>query len=72
MSVLPGGTTSRVRMEFRGRGMAPARDGESGSPLDDSLGTLGSLRDVEADQVPEGRLVDALVPRGEEGRGTLR
>ena len=34
--------------------------------------TIGSLRDVEADQVPEGRLVDALVPRGEEGRGTLR
>ena len=26
----------------------------------------------EADQVPEGRLVDALVPRGDEGRGTLR
>jgi hypothetical protein len=35
-------------------------------------GPTGSLRDVEADQVPEGRLVDALVPRGEEGRGTLR
>jgi hypothetical protein len=34
--------------------------------------TIGSLRDVEADQVPEGRLVDALVPRGDEGRGTLR
>ena len=55
-------------MEFRGRGMPPARDGES----DGSPGSTGSLRDVEADQVPEGRLVDALVPRGEEGRGTLR
>jgi hypothetical protein len=53
-----------VRKEFRGRGMTPARDG--GSSTDDPL------RDVEADQVPEGRLVDALVPRGEEGRGTLR
>jgi hypothetical protein len=28
---LPGGTTSRVRKEFRGRGMVPARDGEPGS-----------------------------------------
>ena len=55
-------------MEFRGRGMAPARDGEH----EWSPGPPCSLRDVEADQVPEGRLVDALVPRGEEGRGTLR
>ena len=57
-------------MEFRGRGMTPARDGGLLQVRSRTGGN--SLRDVEADQVPEGRLVDALVPRGDEGRGTLR
>ena len=32
----------------------------------------GLFSDNESDQVPEGRSVDALALRGDEGRGTLR
>jgi hypothetical protein len=47
-------------------GLAPARDATAGVPP--WRGQSGR----EAEQVKEGRLVDALAPRGDEGRGTLR
>ena len=39
--------------------------------LASGVGRPASIDD-ESDQVPKGRLVDALALRGDEGRGTLR